>query len=113
MVGIFGEISFAEHDGFFEIVLGDTLTGLGVSRVHGVMLGADLVVEALISGAAFRVGHVGSAAVEIENDAEFAEGAADIAVLPGIHGGAVNLSFLLAQLVVFLLEAIYLGGQLQ
>ena len=51
--------------------------------------------------------------VEFEHHAQLGESAADVALLPGIHGGFVDLLFVLAELLVFLLLAIDFREQLQ
>src|SRR5580704_5343507 len=111
--GILGQISVTGCERLAEIMFRQLFARLGVRRVHGIVLRAHLVVKALIRSAAFGAGNIGSAAVQFQNYGELAERTADVALLPGIHGGAMNLRLLLAQLVVLLFLAIDFRNQLQ
>src|SRR5579872_68723 len=67
VVGVFGQVGFASSPGFGKVVLREMLARLGVSGVHRIVLGADLVVEALVVRAALAIDRVGSFAVEFQD----------------------------------------------
>ncbi len=77
------------------------------------MFRANFVVEALIIGATLAINGVRCPPVKFEHDSQLGQSAADIAFMPGVDRGPMNLFFFLAQLVVFLLLPVYFADQLQ
>ena len=110
---ILRQIGLAGRDRFGEIAVRQLLARLRVGGVHGVVLGAHFVVEALIAGSTLAVDGIGSLAVKLEHHAQLGQSAAYVALLPCIHGGIMDLLFVLAELLVFLFLAVDFRQQLQ
>ena len=96
-----------------KITLRQLFARFGISRVHGIVLGADFVVESLVAGAAFAIGTVRCLAIKFEHQTQLGERAAYVAFLPGIQRSLVDLFFVLTELFVVPFLTVDLSQQLQ
>ena len=97
VVGIAGEVLLAERERAREIFSIQLAARLFVGVLQIVVLAADLVVEAVRGRSGLLIGFR-RLAVEGNELVEAAERVGDIAALPGLHSGFVDLRLLLADL---------------
>ncbi len=91
--------------------VGEVSPCVGVPGVDRVVLGADLVVEALIGAGGIRGRGVGGPPIEVEHELHLAQCLADLAVLPRVHCGLIQIGFLTPQPDVLLLVGLDLLEQ--
>ena len=94
VVRILGQVRLAcRAPALAKLSVRQLLARLGVGGVHGVVLGAHFVVETLVARAAFAIDRIRRLAVQLQHHAQLGQRAADVALLPGVHGGAWSCSF--------------------